>query len=448
MLPALVPSDHRTWLVSSGRDDMIADVNCVGSGSLPSRRFSMLIPSVGLIQVPTHCRFSMQGRNIHSPYESAGSSFEEVHEILDRLDLGISEAIVNNLTVDIPFLKDIHVQRFSRPPINDDTLFANDIIEISQVNTKMRSDNKLYANTIDKMSAQLSEDEKAFNMSLSGVTSYFKSFSWPSLVVPVPSLYNICVLIWLIALTYHILKPRTTFSPAGAAMALLPESLMKHQSFAAVITATNVTQPILDTLRQNPSKQSGGSLLMWVPVICLIVMVIFHIHIVTTLSTTRTKLANQLGWVPVNKNTVQHVGENKIIMGILLKFTTICGQRVIRRQSVIQVATLPGRPNSWYIKDQRTVPEGSITGKFNRWSKYAVFSINWKNICIRSKDFEEIDTCQELPPLIKIKSADMYCHTKSHLPWLWWSAEAETVTSISISQNTDSDRIYDYTKMV
>ncbi len=442
--PIIVSSDSRTWLISTLGNLGSAILTCTESNGLPTHKGSIEIPVIGLIQIPKHCSLNMGDRVIHSPYSEIGSSTIDLPSLIDDYQLPFDKAIIMNLTMDVPFLLTQHVHKLKKLDVSKDIIFDQSLSDINVLNKRMREENLIYTDKVQKLQYQLSKDEKTYNMSLSGIKSFFSHLSLPELIIPLPSVYNVLIIIWLMYLTYTRQAQPNRLVNSGLASALLPEGLMKHQSFA--LPTEYGTNGSLNRSHDgnNMSAYTLDHYLVWIPSVCLITMIVLHYHVIKHLTHQVTKLSARLGWIPENKKTIQHAGENKLLIGILLKFYTPWGRKVTRRQVVIQVATLPGRFTSWYADNTKSIKMKTITGVYRRYNTYADMTINWSNICIKSRDFKLIDTCQELPKDVSFLVNDLQSVVKKHLPWFWWRVEAESITHIAISKKSDCEKLYDY----
>lgn len=443
-LPYAVYSDTRTWLFSTDKSSSEATLRCASTRGLPARVSSLTLPHLGLLQIPKQCSLELGSKRIHSPISEIGRSDYEVSEVLEGVDLQNEDDLISNLTIEVPFLLNMHIPRFEPQHHSDNTLFTRNIININELNQKMNSDKTLFDNEVTKLQSTVIKDEKSYNLSISSLSSFFGNFSLPHFIIPFPSLFNLVMVTWVSFLTWKMFFTQSPLTATGMAMSLLPGSSDKHQSFALSLSShldnsSNVTSS--DAVHSCYKSNS----MIWIPSICLVLMIVLHIHTRYIVRLYTRKTALRLGWVPVNQNNVQHVGENRLTVGVLLSFLSIFGRVLTRREMVIQVTTLPGSPDSWYVEKKSSVNDGSITGSYNRLSYAACFHINWNNICIRSHSHTDLDTCQDLPRDIKIDTEDIYHVTKYRVPWYWWEAKATAITSISISKYTDNSRLYVYT---
>ena len=434
-LPYIVASGARSWLISTNKDKMEAQLTCAGYQGIPSHSSVQMLPLIGIISLPLFCEMIIGNHRIHSPYAQIGSSEMLIASSIEEIHYEYQDIIVVNITKEVPFLSYQHHDRFIRPTIADNTLFDHDITSINELNKKLKKEGSMYVDDINRLQSKFEKDEISYNSSLSNLSTYFTSFHLWDYLLPTPSVFNVIILAWLLWLTFR--GTGVPHTPTGAALALMTP---KHQSFAYSIGNVTTTSAPTSILR----CESVQVWLSWIPLVCLVGMVLLHLHMRSLLYLYYTKLSIRLGWTPVNRNQLQHSGENRLNVGILLRFHSLLGRVITRREIVIQVATLPSKQDDWYITKGSTNYSGAISGKFYRSSKEIRININWNMICLKSRLFTSVDTCQDLPPTILLYKTDIYSMINKHLPWYWWMCEAEAITSIAVAKPLIGDYVYNY----
>lgn len=434
-IPFIVASGARSWLISTNKDKMEAHLTCAGYQGVPSHNSVQMLPLLGIVSLPLFCEMTIGNHRIHSPYAQVGSSEMLVASSVEEIHYEYQDFIVVNITKEVPFLSFQHHNKFIQPTISGNILFDHDITTIKKLNEKLMKEGSLYFDDINQLKSKFNEDEVTYNSSLSNLSNYLTSFHLWDYLIPTPSIFNIIIIAWLSWLTFR--GTGTPHSPTGAALALMTPN---RQSFAHPTGIMNTTS-VVTTLPHDSSVQMW---LAWIPLVCLVGMVLLHLHIQSLLYLYYTKLSIRLGWTPVNRLQIQHSGENRLNVGILLKFQSVLGRVITRREIVVQVATLPSKQSDWYVDTESHTYYKAISGKFHRLSKEIRINIDWNMICLKSRLFASVDTCQDLPHIILLYKTDIYSMINKHLPWYWWRCEVETITSIAVAKPLIGEYLYNY----
>ncbi|QPB73964.1 glycoprotein [hymenopteran chu-related virus 123] len=434
-VPFIVASGARSWLISTNRDKMEAQLSCAGYQGVPSHNSIRTLPLLGIVSLPLFCEMRIGNHRIHSPYSQIGASEMLVASAIEEIHYEYQDFIIVNISKEVPFLSSPHHDKFIQPAGADNILFDHDITTIKELNKKMKSDSSLYLDDINRLKSKFEKDEVTYNSSISDLSSYITSFRLWDYLIPTPSVFNIGIVAWMLWLTLR--GSGVGHTPAGAALALMSPS---HQSFAHPIgnltTTSNHTPPVTCNVIH--------TWISWVPIVCLVGMILLHLHMKSLLYVYYTKLSIRLGWTPVNRMYIQHSGENRLNLGILLRFTSLFGQIITRREIVVQAATLPSKQDDWYLTNNSHQYPKAISGSFYRFSKEVRIRVDWNLICLKSRLFTSVDTCQDLPPTLLLYKTDIYSMINKHLPWHWWKCEVESITSIAVAKPLIGDSLYNY----
>nr|BDG58442.1 glycoprotein [Chuviridae sp.] len=432
-IPFIVSSGARSWLISTNRDKMEAQLTCAGYQGVPSHNSVQKLPLLGIVSLPLFCEMAIGNHKIHSPYSQIGSTEMLIVSSIEEVHHEYQDFIVVNLTKEVPFLSYQHHNKPAQPTLTENTLFNKDVTSIKELNDKLKKGKSVYFDDISRLQSKFEKDEVTYYDTFSSLSHYITTFHLWDFLIPLPSVFNVIIIAWLSWLTFR--GTGVPHTPIGAALTLMS---LSHQGFAYPTGNINTTS----TASTISHCESIHVWLSWVPVVCLVGMILLHVHIISLLYLYYTELSIRLGWTSVNRLQIHHSGENRLHIGILLNFHSLLGGLVTCREIVVQVATLPSKQDDWYLSSESRNLSKAISGSFYRSSKEIRIKIDWKMICLRSRLFTSVDTCQDLPSIILLYKTDIYNMVRTNLPWYWWKCEVEGITSIAIAKPLMGNYLY------
>ncbi|QPB73968.1 glycoprotein [hymenopteran chu-related virus 126] len=442
--PIFVPTGDRAWLVSTLPSRRKGLLVCVATRDIPARQSAINLPLLGIFKLPVECELRTYNSHIHSPCSVYGGSTLKMNLLLDQFSTNIQEVSIQDFYFEVPLLAASTDVNISVAHKKSDTLFEQSMMYLSDIGDKIASGKQLYMSTFDRISAEIANRTTIFNQSLSSSTSWIPSFSWPSFAVPIPRLLDILFILWLIYLSLRIRVGNPIMATAGVALNTLGDKLLPNKTFALPLPInSSITVNVTQTEEPQCAKHHTPWLI-WVPPICVILMVIFHYHQTKLIGWSTRKIMKRMSWTPANKAVLIHPGESKVNIGILLQVWNAWRSPMRKVELVCCAVSVPGVPSSWYSATVDKITSSTVSGWFNRSSRMMKIRVNWNHVCMKSRDYVQVDTCEELPKDLSLAKADVVLALGSALPSFWWSLEPLAITHITLSYNGHTHQVYDY----
>lgn len=182
---------------------------------------------------------------------------------------------------------------------------------------------------------------------------------------------------------------------------------IQHKVASSISALGNETSPInqtiniLDEVPHNPT--SLGVMLFYMFVLMVVIHGLFMLVHCIWSRRRDAVLSAKLGWIPRNIKAVHHEGEVTLCVGILIDFLPwFPSSSIDTRELVIQLCTLPRTYTEWYCDVQGDVPQLVMQAELHKMAVYWEFVLEWGQFCIKSKDNPLLETCHDLPKVIKV----------------------------------------------
>ncbi|AJG39052.1 glycoprotein [Shayang Fly Virus 1] len=422
MILAQVDANH--WLISILSTKVTVYQACHETKDQTDTTTETEISGLNLVQVPENCAIQVRDVKI----QGYTSHHSETMIVLDLNSENSSSSVLS--TAALVVFKEI--KSALRVPLFDhhitvpsevlnNSLFENGKVRLGELRRKL--------NHLDEI--QLLDSSKSdITMFLNKIQTPSDNWSilpwwaWGMIVVGgfIVVLFTVKVIIRRLASPAAVMGPVLFSQPS--------------RSFAVSISVNSTNATVLNmTIPQLINHHTSG----WLPVYqcvlatlmaCIMLICIYKVHCQMFPLMQRWMMANQV--FPKILNMSHHPGEVPITLTILCQINHLFSSQQTGEIG-LQIGTLPLPSTQWYVDDSEILQHGVIRHKCFRIYLFKV-PLDWSKMCIKSTT-HHIETCQAMPPLVKLPWSDVICQLESQIKWDWTSVEPICVTTIAVGQS-------------
>ncbi len=452
------------WLVSHNLSALHGDVTCSDETLELTHGSQITLSQLALIKIPDQCSVNLMN-TLLSPVFRRTDHNDTVRSLYqDQISSPGNRVDILNITVLRP-----HQVIWSGVEVFKDN--HNLSLEVRQsisrlmalMNQNPNNDTD-FVKQLANLSSLFREADKNTTISLS--TPEFPSlFSWPPTALHYLWYAGICLLSCFIiyglvtcyrkcflaspVIAHEMVNLTSRVSPGAFAAhvsgtdntTLNPvfSSSMAHENITNLISSvTNPCQSLTVTHTQIALHCLGMIVLMGALMVIISKLQKGDAHRMLQL------ISLDLGYTVRNRKGVVHQGESKLVVCFLMRFYSITGRIITTKVIPVTITSLPGNQRAWYCDRVTDIHNMVISSRVNRLRRFLLFKINWKPVCLKSRDYINLDTCAELPSLIEFRYRDLEpLVDSSDLTW-WWSMSICGVTHIMLTDSYSRHVLFNY----
>lgn len=250
---------------------------------------------------------------------------------------------------------------------------------------------------------------------------------------------------------YLALKCRRLLFPTSAIVTTSMLPLVKSHTLVHISpTSLNLTESVNKTITDWLLEAHKNSMPHY-PSVTLVIMIVMllimghHCYMLIRITRVQRELNLRSFVFPYDSNEVQHLGEDPLVLTLILEFTNLIG-RTVQEQIGIQITTLPAPAEQYYVDDvSKTGLTADQSGGWLYPFTSMKFVFNWHLCCIKSNIIRQLDTCQSLPASISICKKNILDQTSISVPCLWIKWRVVRVCRVIVCSPHDNKHLYTYT---